>query len=440
MGEKMSVVCKFGGSSMADAKQFEKVKNIVLAKNERKVVVVSAIGKKLKSDSKITDLLYLLHAHIKYNVNYNTIFDSIKKRYYEVKNDLNLTTDLDYEFNVMESKFKSDLSVDYIVSRGEYLAGKLMADYLGCKFIDAKDVIKFSYDGVVDYDETITLVKDACDGEERVLIPGFYGSYINGEIKLFARGGSDITGSIVAKSINATMYENWTDVSGILMADPRIINNPYKIEKITYEELRELSYMGASVLHQDAIFPIEGVNIPINILNTNNPLDSGTIISNRDFQSSRAITGIAGKKDFSCIMITKERYAKKIDVLTDIFNIFKKYALNVELVPTGVDSFSIVVETSELEKCHYNLIESLKKIQDIIDIEIEKEIALVAIVGKNMAAKPGFSGQIFAILGKNEINVKTIAQSSHEFNIIVGVKNHDFEKTIQVIYDNMVKE
>ncbi|MGM9971098.1 MAG: aspartate kinase [Anaeroplasmataceae bacterium] len=435
----MSIVCKFGGSSMADAEQFEKVKNIVLAKNERKIVVVSAIGKKKSEDSKITDLLYLLHAHIKYKVNYNSIFDQIKERYYQVKNDLGLKTDLDNEFNIIESNFKSDLQVDYIVSRGEYLAAKLMADYIGCKFIDAKDVIKFNYDGTVNYDETGALIKEYTKGDDRCVIPGFYGSYDNGEIHLFSRGGSDITGSIVAKSIGASIYENWTDVCGILMADPRIIKNPHKISKITYEELRELSYMGASVLHQDAIFPIEDRNIPINILNTNDPLDSGTIISNNDFQSDRAITGIAGKKDFTSIMILKKRFARKIDVLSQIFNVFKKYSVNVELVPTGVDAFSFVVETAEFEKVQYKLLQALREIEDIVDINIENGISLVAIVGKNMASKPGFSGQIFAVLGQNGINVKIIAQGSHEYNIIVGVATEDFEKAIKVIYDNMVE-
>lgn len=434
----MSIVCKFGGSSMADSVQFEKVKNIVFANPERKVVVVSAIGKKKSDESKITDLLYLLHAHIKYKVNYNSIFKQIKDRYFAVKNDLGLSLDLDQEFKNIEATFKNDLHLDYIVSRGEYLAAKLMADYMKAKFIDAADVIRFNYDGTVNYEETGRLLKEALPADGKAVIPGFYGSYENGEIHLFSRGGSDITGSIVAKCISAQIYENWTDVSGILMADPRIIKNPHKISKITYEELRELSYMGASVLHQDAIFPIEDRNIPINILNTNDPLDSGTIISNNEFQSERAITGIAGKKDFTSIMVIKRRFAKKIDVLTAIFNVFKKYALNIELVPTGVDAFSFVVETAEFEKVHYKLLESLREISDIVSVDLENNIALVAIVGKNMASKPGFSGHIFAVLGQNGINVKIIAQGSHEYNIIVGVSNSDFEKAIKVIYDNMV--
>ncbi len=434
----MSVVCKFGGSSMADAEQFGKVKNIVMAKPERKLVVVSAIGKKKKEDSKITDLLYLLHAHIKYKVNYDTIFNQIKERYNAVKNELGLHTDLDAEFAQIEATFKSDLQVDYIVSRGEYLAARLMADYIGCKFVDAKDVIRFNYDGTVNYEETERLVKEATKGDERCVFPGFYGAYENGQIHLFSRGGSDITGSIVAKCVNAQIYENWTDVCGILMADPRVVTNPHKISKITYEELRELSYMGASVLHQDAIFPIEDRNIPINILNTNEPLDSGTIISNNDFQSDRAITGIAGKKDFTSIMVLKKRFAKKIDVLSQVFTIFKKYAVNVELVPTGVDAFSFVVETAEFEKVQYKLLEALGSLDEVVSIDTDSNISLVAVVGKNMASKPGFSGQLFAVLGQNGINVKIIAQGSHEYNIIVGVATPDFEKAIKVIYDNLV--
>lgn len=434
----MSIVCKFGGSSMANATQFEKVKNIVRSNDERKAVVVSAIGKSKPSDNKITDLLYLLNAHIKYKVDYSQIFNQIKERYFAVKEDLNLTLNLEEEFNIIEKNMKV-LNQDYIVSRGEYLAAKLMANYIGCKFIDAADVIKFNFDGTVDYESTCKLVDEAVGNEPVVVIPGFYGSYETGEIHLFSRGGSDVSGSIVARALKADIYENWTDVSGILMGDPRIITNPRKITKITYEELRELSYMGASVLHQDAIFPIEDSNIPINIRNTNDPEDEGTMISANDYQTETAITGIAGKKNFTSIMVIKKRFAKKIDVLAQIFSTFKKYNLNIELVPTGVDSFSFVVETSEFEKIRYKVLEALNEIEDIVSVETENNIALVAIVGKNMAFKPGFSGQIFAVLGNNGISVKVIAQGSHEYNIIIGVDNKDFEKTIKVIYDNMVE-
>lgn len=434
----MSIVCKFGGSSMANATQFEKVKNIVRSNDERKAVVVSAIGKSKPSDNKITDLLYLLNAHIKYKVDYSQIFNQIKERYFAVKNDLKLTLDLEEEFKIIEKNMKV-LNQDYIVSRGEYLAAKLMANYIGCKFIDAADVIKFNFDGTVDYEATCKLVEAAVGNEPVVVIPGFYGSYETGEIHLFSRGGSDVSGSIVARALKADIYENWTDVSGILMGDPRIITNPRKITKITYEELRELSYMGASVLHQDAIFPIEDSNIPINIRNTNEPDDEGTMISANDYQTETAITGIAGKKNFTSIMVIKKRFAKKIDVLAQIFNTFKKFNLNIELVPTGVDSFSFVVETAEFEKIRYKVLEALNEIEDIVSVETENNIALVAIVGKNMAFKPGFSGQIFAVLGNNGISVKVIAQGSHEYNIIIGVDNKDFEKTIKVIYDNMVE-
>lgn len=434
----MSIVCKFGGSSMANATQFKKVKDIVRSNDERKAVVVSAIGKAKSSDNKITDLLYLLHAHIKYKVDYSPIFNQIKERYFAVKNDLNLTLDLDAEFAEIEKNMKV-LNQDYIVSRGEYLAAKLMANYIGCKFIDAADVIKFNFDGTVDYDSTCKLVDEAVGNEPVVVLPGFYGSYETGEIHLFSRGGSDVSGSIVARALNADIYENWTDVSGILMGDPRIINNPRKITKITYEELRELSYMGASVLHQDAIFPIEDSNIPINIRNTNDPEDSGTMISANDFQKETAITGIAGKKNYTSIMVIKKRFAKKIDVLAAVLNTFKKFNLNVELVPTGVDAFSFVVETAEFEKLRYKVMETLNENEDIVSVETENDIALVAVVGKNMANKTGFSGQIFAVLGNNGISVKVIAQGSHEYNIIIGVSNSDFEKAIKVIYDNMVE-
>lgn len=434
----MSIVCKFGGSSMANATQFQKVKNIVMSNEDRKAVVVSAIGKSKSTDNKITDLLYLLYAHINYKVDYSTIFNQIKERYFAVKNELGLTLDLEAEFAEIEKNMKV-MNQDYIVSRGEYLAARLMANYIGCKFVDAADVIKFNFDGSVDYEETDKLVEEAVGNEPVVVIPGFYGSYETGEIHLFSRGGSDITGSIVARAMKADIYENWTDVSGILMGDPRIIENPRKINKITYEELRELSYMGASVLHQDAIFPIEDSNIPINIRNTNDPEDSGTMISATDYQTDTAITGIAGKKNFTSIMVIKKRFAKKVDVLSQVFNIFKKFNVNVELVPTGVDAFSFVVETSGFEKISHKVFEALNEIEDIVSVSTENNIALVAIVGKNMAFKPGFSGQIFAVLGNNGISVKVIAQGSHEYNIIIGVANSDFEKAIKVIYDNMVE-
>ncbi len=432
----MGIVCKFGGSSMANAKQFKKVRDIIFSNHERKAVVVSAIGKSKSTDNKITDLLYLLYAHIKYKVNYDQIFSQIKDRYFEVKNDLNLDFDLQKEFDVIEKNMKT-LNQDYLVSRGEYLAAKLMASYIGCAFVDAADVIRFNFDGSIDYNETTKLIKEATNGELFVM-PGFYGSYETGEIHLFSRGGSDVSGSIVARALGASVYENWTDVSGILMADPRIVDNPRKITKITYEELRELSYMGASVLHQDAIFPIEDSNIPINIRNTNSPEDAGTMISASDYQTDTAITGLAGKKNFTSVMVIKKRFAKKIDVLSQIFNIFKKFNLNIELVPTGVDAFSFVVETQELEKIRYKIMEELNSVKDIVSVETEDDIALVAIVGKNMAYKPGFSGKVFAVLGDNDISVKVIAQGSHEFNIIIGVDNKDFEKAIKVIYNNLV--
>jgi aspartate kinase len=433
----MSIVCKFGGSSMANATQFKKVRDIVIQNPERRGVVVSAIGKSKSTDNKITDLLYLLFAHIKYKVNYDSIFNQIKERYFEVKNDLNLDLDLQAEFDTIEKNMKV-LNQDYLVSRGEYLAAKLMASYIGCKFIDAADVMRFNFDGSVNYNETTKLIKEAA-GDDLFVMPGFYGSYETGEIHLFSRGGSDVSGSIVARALEAEVYENWTDVSGILMADPRVVDNPRKITKITYEELRELSYMGASVLHQDAIFPIEDSNIPINIRNTNAPEDAGTIISATDYQTDTAITGLAGKKNFTSIMVIKKRFAKKIDVLSQIFNIFKKFNLNIELVPTGVDAFSFVVETQSLEKIRYKVMEALNEIEDIVSVETENNIALVAVVGKNMAYKPGFSGKVFAVLGDNGISVKVIAQGSHEFNIIIGVDNKDFEKAIKVIYNNLVE-
>lgn len=438
----MLVVAKFGGSSVANANQFKKVKEIVLEKKQnyyRNVVVISALGKKEKDDSKITDLLYLLHAHLKYNVPYNNILDMIKNRFYNVKNDLNLSIDLEKEFNELEKNLTKDINEEFLVSRGEYITSKMMAEYLGYSFVDAKDVIKFNYDGNVNTTESYPLIEDAIKKYNKVVIPGFYGSYPNGVIKTFSRGGSDITGSLVAAAIKADFYENWTDVSGILMADPHIIKNAKTIKEITYGELRELSYMGASVLHEQTVFPVQKAGIPIKILNTNAKDDEGTIIREDYKNKDEIITGIAGKKNFTSFTITKRQEVSKLKAIEFVLNVFDRFGINVEHIPSSIDTFSVIVPNSDIERNMYDVVTELKKNKDIQDVSIDNDIALIAVVGRNMVYKPGISGRIFGIVGNNNINIKMIAQGSQEINIIVGVSNKDFENTISALYKDLVR-
>lgn len=438
----MLVVAKFGGSSVANSTQFKKVKEIVLSndlENYRNAVVVSALGKKEKGDSKITDLLYLLHAHLKYNVPYDNIYEMIKTRFNKVKEDLELNIDLEKEFSELEKSLSKDIKEDYLVSRGEYITSKMMAEYLGYGFVDAADVIKFNYDGTINYELTYNLIEKSYIEQGKIVIPGFYGAYPNRTIKTFSRGGSDITGAIVAAALKASFYENWTDVSGILMTDPKIIKDAKTIKEITYAELRELSYMGASVLHEHTVFPVQRAHIPIKILNTNRPLDLGTIITEDCNDFSQIITGIAGKKLFTSFTITKKQEVNKLLVIKSALDVFSRFNINVEHIPSSIDSFSVVVPSSDVANNLYDVVTVLKNNPDIQEVHIDDDIALIAVVGRNMVDKPGISGRIFGIVGNNNINIKMIAQGSHELNIIVGVSNKDFEKTIKVIYDNLIK-
>lgn len=438
----MLVVAKFGGSSVANSTQFKKVKEIVLSndlENYRNAVVVSALGKKEKGDSKITDLLYLLHAHLKYNVPYDNIYEMIKTRFNKVKEDLELNIDLEKEFAELKNSLSKDIKEDYLVSRGEYITSKMMAEYLGYGFVDAADVIKFNYDGTINYELTYNLIEKSYIEQGKIVIPGFYGAYPNGTIKTFSRGGSDITGAIVAAALKASFYENWTDVSGILMTDPKIIKDAKTIKEITYAELRELSYMGASVLHEHTVFPVQRAHIPIKILNTNRPLDLGTIITEDCNDFSQIITGIAGKKLFTSFTITKKQEVNKLLVIKSALDVFSRFNINVEHIPSSIDSFSVVVPSSDVANNLYDVVTALKNNPDIQEVHIDDDIALIAVVGRNMVDKPGISGRIFGIVGNNNINIKMIAQGSHELNIIVGVSNKDFEKTIKVIYDNLIK-
>lgn len=434
----MLKITKFGGSSVANAKQFQKVKHIIQSDPSRRFVVVSASGRESKDDNKVTDLLYLIEAHLKYSVDYLPMFDLIKERFISIKNELHLQYPIEDELNQLQSKLHKSISLDYLVSRGEYLTAKLMAEYLGFPFVDAKDIISFRYDGKIDYDLTKHRLDHFLENHDCFVMPGFYGSLPDGTIKTMSRGGSDITGSILARLLDADVYENWTDVSGILMADPRIVKNPKRIHTITYSELRELSYMGASVLHEEAIFPVKEKNIPIHILNTNHPEEGGTIIVDeiKNDDSNQSITGIAGKKNFTVIAIHKNHMYDELCMVRQTLKIFENYHVSIEQIPSGIDSFSIVVNTDDVRDVIYDIVSDIKRECNPDHIKILDHISLIATVGRQMMYHPGISGKLFAILGESDINVRMITQGSDEINIVVGVEDKNFEKTINVIYDS----
>ena len=440
----MIKVCKFGGSSVADAGQFLKIKNIVKSDKSRKFVVVSAVGKANKDDHKITDLLYVLYSHVKYGVDYESILKIVEDKYNAIKNELGLSINLDAEFDEIRKNLNKHCDVDYVVSRGEYLSAKLMADYLGGIFVDAKDVIFFSYDNKFYFDK-IEKALEKYEGSDKVIVvPGFYGSLPNGKIRCMSRGGSDITGAVIANVVNASVYENFTDVSGIMVADPRIVDKPVSVKRITYAELREMSYMGASVLHDEAIFPVKAKNIPLNILNTNDPSHPGTMILETcdeydEKEEPLVISGITGKKGFSSIFVAKSHIASEVGVLKEALDVISKYNISVESVATGIDSFSIVVESERVENDLYDLMNNLGKVLETDNITIEDNMAMVAIVGRKLKNYKGFSGKLFSTLGKNDINIKLISQTSDEISIILGVDEKDFEKTINVVYKGFIK-
>lgn len=439
----MIKVAKFGGSSLSDGAQFAKVKNIIEQDPSRRVVVVSAPGRRTSDDNKVTDLLYLVKAHIKYDVSYDSIFEMIEQRYMDIRSECGLSLDLDQEFEIIRSKLNKNISMDYLASRGEFLNAKLMAEYLGYQFVDSADLISFKYNGDVDMEKTEQNFKEIFDVYNKIVIPGFYGSLPNGDIKVFSRGGSDVSGAIAAASLDADVYENWTDVSGILMVDPRIVENPKSIARVTYAELRELSYMGAAVLHEDTVFPVRAKDIPLNIRNTNEPDNPGTIIresfgEDSPEESNRFITGITGKRDFSLIKITKGNIGENLNTLRKVLNICEQHDVPISQIPSGVDSFSIITPSPKLEQCKYDVLAAIKK-ECGVDAEIDQGISMIAIVGRQMAYKTGISGKLFGALGVNKINIRIIEQCADEINIMIGVFNEDFEKAIRVLYESFAK-
>lgn len=433
----MIVVSKFGGSSLSCATQFEKVKNIVKSSNQRNVVVVSALGKRDKDDTKITDLLYILGAHLKYHVGYDDIWNMFYTRFVDVKKELNLKYDIEKDLNDLKSELTSHIQIDYLVSRGEYFTAKLISEYLGYTFVDAKDIISFNYDGRINYEVTEEKAKAAFEKYGKIIVPGFYGSFPNGHIKLLSRGGSDVTGSILAKSLNVSMYENWTDVSGVYAADPRIVSNPRSIPQITYMELRELSYMGANVLHEETIFPVQELQIPINIKNTNDPSNPGTIIKDKCEDTTHIITGIAGKKDFVSINVLKDHMSNEIGFLRKVLSIFEKYNVSIEHLPSGIDTISIVCSKDNIEKYLYEIVSDIKR-ELQAEVTFDDDLALLAVVGRNMAGKIGLCAKLFTILGDANINLKILAQGPSELNIIVGVSEKDYNKAIKEVYAKLI--
>ena len=439
----MLKVLKFGGSSMADAGQLAKVRSIVEADPSRRVVVVSAAGKRFKDDHKITDLLYLCHAHVQYGVSCDGIWQMIVDRYVGIRDELGLKTDLEPEFAELRRRLDAkQLSQDELVSRGEYFSARLMADYLGFDFVDASMWLHFNLDGTVDQEKSYEALARAAGGR-RVVIPGFYGVMPDGAIKTFSRGGSDITGALAAAALDADVYENWTDVSGFLMADPKIVKDPQPIEQITYAELRELSYIGAQVLHEGTIFPVREKNIPVNIRNTNQPDHPGTMIresfEEKELVDDRFITGIAGRKNYSVITIGKTGMSNEVGTVRRMLELLEKYNLSVEYIPSGIDCVSLVVASDKVSPCLYQLMGDLQKEIRPDSIHVTENVAIVAAVGRKMAFKPGISGKIFATLGENHINIRMITQGPEELNIIVGVDGKDFENAIRVLYNSFVK-
>jgi len=433
------IVTKFGGSSLADSTQFKKVKDIILANEKRTVVVVSAPGKRNSGDNKITDLLYTLNVHLKYGVNEDGIWETIASRYREIKESLNIPYDIDEDLNKIKSEFSNTIDNNYLISRGEYLCAKLMAAYLGYAFVDSKDIICFTYEGTLDEKLTGERIREAYEKHGKIVVPGFYGSYPNGDIKLLARGGSDITGSYLARFLCAEIYENWTDVTGIYSADPRIVKNPKPIPQITYSELRELSYMGANVLHEDSILPVQDLDIAINILNTNEPESAGTIIKSTCDTNEPIITGMAGKKGFMSFLIYKKHMSSEIGFVRKVLTVFEKYNINVEHTPTGIDLLSVVVLEEQANKYIHTIIAEIESSLGA-KVTIERGIALIAIVGRNMANKSGVCAKVFGIFGDNDINIKIIAQSPDEINIIVGIDNSNYEKAIKCLYEGLTQK
>lgn len=438
-------VCKFGGSSLASAEQFAKARDIIQSDANRRFVVPSAPGKRTKQDQKITDLLYLCHEHARQGLTFDTVFALIVDRYQSIVADLSLEMDLSAILGTVRDQIASVAAEggrpDYAASRGEFLNGMIMAELLGYPFIDAAEVIFFTSGGRLDEGKTYDTLARRLRQSKYGVIPGFYGSTPEGGIRTFSRGGSDITGAIVAHGVNADVYENWTDVPGLLMADPRVVDNPRPIEQVTYKELRELAYMGATVLHDEAIFPVRHAGIPVNIRSTNEPLHAGTMIVPTDKAGpihKGLITGIAGRKDFTVITVEKSLMNSEIGFARRLLSAFESQGMSIEHTPTGIDTMGVVVQDCALDGKLDDVLQAINAECRPDNISVDPELALLATVGRGMSHTPGMSAKLFGALGKAEVNIRMIDQGSSELNIIVGVDAADFEKAMKAIYEAFV--
>ena len=433
-------VAKFGGSSLSDAGQFARVKDILVSDTERRFAVPSAPGKRCEADEKITDLLYQCFRLTQRDKPYDGVFDKIAGRFTGITRDLNLRLDIEPMLEEARANILEYDSPDYAASRGEYFCGIILAAYLGWDFIDAADVVRFDRQGRFAAEWTNELLSDRLQRHERAVLPGFYGSLPNGDIKTFSRGGSDVSGAVTARAASANVYENWTDVPGFLMADPRIVKNPRRIEKLTYRELRELSYMGATVLHEDSIFPVRKAGIPMHILNTNDPSDPGTMIveSQDDCPSGSIITGIAGHKDFTLISIEKAMMNAELGFGRRVLQALEQFGVSFEHLPTGIDTMCVIVSTGELRDHRDEIINAINETCHPDSIDISAGLALIATVGRGMVRTRGTAAKLFQALAASNVNVRMIDQGSSELNIIVGVDQDDFERAVNAIYNAFV--
>ena len=434
-------VVKFGGSSLADAKQITKAAEIIKSDERRKFVVPSAPGKRFSDDIKVTDMLYNCNNLAMENKNIENAFAAIADRYNGIISDLGLELSLDSEFEVIKKNISEKAGSEYAASRGEYLNGIIIANLLGYEFVDAADIIVFNEDGSFNSEKTQTKLRKRLNGVERAVVPGFYGADVNGVVRTFSRGGSDVTGSIIASGVKADVYENWTDVSGFLVSDPRIVENPIAISVITYKELRELAYMGASVLHEDAIFPVRAAGIPINIRNTNIPDDPGTMIVSEvpdDEHGKYTITGIAGKKGFAAINIEKAMMNSELGFCRKVLTVLENNGISIEHMPSGIDTLSLIFPYSQIEGKEDEVIAQIRKAVAPDMIELESGIAMLAVVGRGMRRTRGTAARIFASMAHARINVKMIDQGSSELNVIIGIGEADFDEAIRKIYDMFI--
>lgn len=428
---------------MADGNVIKNVKNIIDADSQRKFIVVSAPGKRYSGDVKVTDLLLKCHSEVMRGGNVNAAFAAVRARFVSLVRELNIAFDINSVLDETEALIESERSEDFTASRGEYLSARIMAAVLGASFIDAKDVIFFDENGALDGKKSYKAVADALKDCDRAVFPGFYGCGVDGRVKTFSRGGSDISGAIVARAVNASLYENWTDVSGFLACDPRIVDNPEQIKSLSYKELRELSYMGADVLHSESIFPVRKANIPILIKNTFRPGDEGTTIvpTSRFIQSGNVVTGIAGKKNFTVIYVEKSLMNSEIGFMRKVLSVIEDEGIPLEHIPSGIDTMSLVIPGDALDKERLTRItDGIKKAVEPDVLRVIEKVALIATVGHGMSSSVGTSARLFKAMAEAGINVKMIDQGTSELNVVVGVKDDDYESCIKAIYKEFFKK